>query len=268
MKQSYFSVNYYLVLTLFLLFLFSSCGSKRDIVYFQNLEKASEEMYARENIEFDAVIMPNDNLFITVSTSSPNQKSVDIFNSTLLTRGTTLSNSILDVMGYLVNQKGNITFPLVGDIKLAGLTKKQAVEKLENAIRPYLEGASPIITLRFLNYKISILGEVSRPGVYTVTDERITIPQALALAGDLTIYGDRHHIQLIRMERGHKQTYLFDLTTPDIFFSPQYYLLQNDILYVAPNSTKAGSSTYNQNLPLLMSTISVAFTIIAFFIRK
>jgi len=233
-------------------------------VYFQNADKITEGMYARENTEFNAIIMPNDNLFITVSAINP--ESVDVFNSALLTRGGTLSSTTLDVMGYLVDQKGNINFPLVGEIHLGGLTKRDAVIALQKAVSKFV--TDPVVNIRFLNYKINILGEVNRPGVYTVTDERITIPQAIALAGDLTIYGDRRNVQLIRIENGEKRFYFIDLTTPDIFFSPKYFLLQNDILYIPPNSTRAGTSTYNANLPLLMSTISVTFTIIAFFINK
>ena len=263
MKHPYFSF-YFPVIILILFFLFSSCGSRRDIVYFQNSDKISDGMYVRDNTEFNAVIMPNDNLFITVSAVNP--EAVEVFNTSLLNRGGTLSATTLDVMGYLVDQKGNINFPLAGEIHVGGLTKKDAIQVLQKAVSKFV--ADPVINIRFLNYKISILGEVNRPGVYTVTDEKISIPQAIALAGDLTIYGERHNVQLIRMEKGEKKFYYIDLTSPDLFFSPDYYLHQNDILYVTPNGTKAGSSTYNQNLPLLVSLISVTITAVALFVRK
>ena len=262
MRQKYF---YFPVLTFILFFLFSSCGSRRNVVYFQDADKIVEEMSSsRDNTEFNSVIMPNDNLFITVSAVNPD--AVEVFNTNLLNRGGTLSATTLDVMGYLVDPKGNINFPVIGEFHVAGLTKKDAIQGLQKAISKFVD--NPVVNIRFLNYKISVLGEVTRPGVYTVTDEKISVPQAIALAGDLTIYGDRRYVQLIRVEKGEKKFYTIDLTSPDIFFSPNYYLHQNDILYVAPNKTKAGTSTYNQNLPLLMSTISVAFTIVAFFIRK
>lgn len=262
MKRKHFSF-YFPVVTLILLFLFSSCGSKRNIVYFQNAEYITDNMYVPDTTEFKTVIVPNDNLFITVSAVNP--EAVEVFNSNLLRSGTVSATS-LDIMGYLVDPKGNINLPLVGEVHVGGLTKTAAIQLLQREISKYV--ADPVVNIRFLNYKISILGEVTRPGVYTVTDEKITIPQAIALAGDLTIYGDRRKVELIRVERGKKRFYFIDLTTPDIFFSPQYYLLQNDILYIPPNSTKAGVSTYNQNLPLLMSTISVTFTIVAFFLRS
>ncbi|MCL1932920.1 MAG: polysaccharide biosynthesis/export family protein [Candidatus Azobacteroides sp.] len=261
MKHAHFS--FYFAATLLIL-LFSSCGSRRDVVYFQNSDKIPEGISAQDNSEFNAVIMPNDNLFITVSAVNPD--AVEVFNTALLNKGGTLSTTTLDVMGYLVDPKGNINFPVVGEVHVAGLTKTEAIQELQKAVSKFV--ADPVINIRFLNYKISVLGEVNRPGVYTVTDEKISIPQAIALAGDLTIYGERHNVQLIRMEKGEKKFYSIDLTSPDLFFSPDYYLHQNDILYVTPNGTKAGSSTYNQNLPLVVSLISVVITAIALFVRN
>jgi len=262
MKHLYCSFYYSVLIIIVFLFLFSSCGSKRDIVYFQNSENITNAMYAQDNTEFNTVILPNDNLFITVSAVNP--EAVGIFNSGLLNRGS-VSVASLDVFGYLVDQKGNINFPLVGEVHVAGLTKKDAILLLQKSISKFV--ADPIVNIRYLNYKVSIIGEVARPGVYTVTDEKISIPQAIAMAGDLTIYGNRHNVQLIRMVNGEKQSYFIDLTTPAVFFSPYYYLRQNDILYIAPNTAKASTSTYNPNIPLLMSSISLALTIITLIIR-
>jgi len=262
MKHRYFT--FYFPAFIVILFLFSSCGSKRDIVYFQNADKISEELLSLSQKDFKTVIMPHDNLFITVAAA--NLQSVEVFNSTQFNRTANYSASTLDILGYLVDQKGNINFPLVGEIRVAGLTKSEATQLLRKEISTFV--TDPVVNIRFLNYKISVIGEVNRPGVYTVTDEKISIPQAIALAGDLTIYGDRRNVQLIRMENNKKQILTFDLTTSDVFLSPDYYLLQNDILYIAPNSTKAGSSTYNQNLPLIVSLISVTITAIALFVRN
>lgn len=242
---------------------FSSCGSKRDIVYFQNLEKIPAELYQQDKADYGVVIESNDNLFITVSSSNPT--AVEIFNTVNPGRGG-MSSTNLDVLGYLVDTEGEINFPLVGKVHLAGLTKAEAVDLLQKGVATYVKDA--VVNIRFLNYKISVLGEVNRPGVYSVTDERISIPQAIALAGDLTIYGERRTVRLIRIENGKKQFYRINLTSPELFFSPLYYLQQNDILYISPNGTRAGSSTYNQNLPLLISLISVTITAIALFVRK
>jgi len=249
---------YFTALILITFFLFSSCGSKRDILYFQDLSP----QYI-DNIEYKTKIMPNDNLFITVSASTP--EAVEVFNYSQLNRNMTAAS--YDILAYLVDQKGNINFPLVGEIHLAGLTKTEAIALLQKEISKFLTEQA-IVNIRFLNYKVSVLGEVNHPGVYTVTDEKITIPQAIALAGDLTIYGERHNIQLRRIEDGEMKCYLIDLTSSDLFSSPYYYLRQNDILYVSPNKTRAGTSTYNQNLPLLVSLISVTITILSLIIRK
>ena len=262
MRHRYFSF-YFAALVVISLFLFSSCGSKRNILYFQNSDNIDEKMYFNDSTEFNTVIMPNDNLFITVSAVNPD--AVEVFNTNQFNRIGNVSATALDISGYLVDQKGDINFPLVGEIHLGGLTKKNAIQLLQNQVSKFV--TDPVVNIRFLNYKISIIGEVTRPGVYTVTDEKISIPQAIALAGDLTIYGDRHNVQLIRIENGKKQFHSIDLTTADLFFSPYYYLHQNDVLYIQPNGTKAGSSTYNQNLPLLVSLISVTITAIALFVR-
>ena len=261
MKRQYFTFYFPALL---ILILFSSCGSTRDVVYFQNSDRISEDMYVQDATGFSTVIMPNDNLFITVSAVNP--EAVEVFNANPIVRGGSITTTTLDILGYLVDQKGNINFPLIGEVHVSGLTKSAAVQLLQSKISKYVPDA--VINIRFLNYKIHIIGEVNRPGVYTVTDERISVPQAIALAGDLTIYGNRHSVQLIRIENGKKQFYFIDLTTPDIFFSSKYYLLQNDILYIPPNSAKAGSSTYSQNLPLLMSTLSVTLTLISLLIRR
>lgn len=254
---------YFCTIFLFFIAFFSSCGSKRDILYFQGLEKVPAELYLQDKANNKIIIMPNDNLFITVSAS--NLEAVNVFNTINPNRGT-LTTSSLDMLGYLVDTKGYINFPLVGKLHVAGLTKTEAVELLQKEVAAYVENA--VVNIRFLNYKISVIGEVNRPGIYSVTDEKLSIPQALALAGDLTIYGERRNIQLIRVENGEKQFYTIDLTSPKLFFSPFYYLQQNDMLYISPNGTRAGSSTYNQNLPLLVSLISITITAIALFVRK
>jgi len=263
MKHKSFSF-YFSVLSLAAFFLFSSCGSKRDIVYFQNADRISESAYNQENIDYGTQIMPNDNLFIMVS-SAVNPDAVEIFNVSQINRTGSLTPASLDIFGYLVDQRGNINLPLLGEIHVAGMTKMDAIQSLQKEITKYV--ADAVVNIRFLNYKVSVLGEVNRPGVYTMSDERISIPEAIALAGDLTIYGERHTVQLIRLENGEKKFHYIDLTSPNLFFSPYYYLHQNDILYISPNKTRAGSSTYNQNLPFLVSLISVTITAIALFIR-
>jgi len=263
MKHKYFS--FYLLTLLITFFLLSSCASKRDILYFQNSDRIPETGGVKDT-DYQIVIKPNDNLYVTVSSSTAvNPDAVAIFNSTPLNRSGSTPSSNLEIAGYLVDQEGNINLPLVGKIHVVGLTKMEAIKILQEKIAVFVKDA--VINIRILNYKVTILGEVARPGVYTVTDERISIPQAIALAGDLTIYGERHNIQLRRIENGENKCYYIDLTSPDLFFSPNYYLLQNDVLYVSPNGTKVRSSTANQNIPLTISIITALLTVTSFFIR-
>ena len=264
MKHYYFYLNF-TVLSFTVFFLLTSCASKRDIVYFQNSDQMNQSTYNQDDANYKIKIMPNDNLFIRVSSASAiNPAAVEVFNVSQSGNGS-ISSGNLDILGYLVDPKGNINLPLLGEVHVAGLTKTEVIQLLQKQIAKYV--SDPIVNIRILNYKISILGEVSRPGIYTVTDERISIPQAIALAGDLTIFGERHNVQLIRIENGEKKFYYFDLTSPDLFSSPNYYLLQNDILYVTPNGTKVRTSTSNQNIPLVISIISATLMIVGFWIN-
>jgi len=262
MKLSIISF-YFTGLIFIAFFLFSSCASRRNVVYFQSADSLSYNSKQAE-LDYKVKIMPNDNLFIKVS-SALNPSAVDIFNMIPGQTGTMSMNN-LDILGYLVDSKGNINLPTVGEIHVAGLTKEEIIQLLQKKIS---EGyvTDPVVNVRILNYKITILGEVNKPGVYNVTDERISVPQALALAGDLTIYGQRRNVQLTRIENGEKKTYYFDLTSPEIFSSPNYYLVQNDVLYVSPNGTRVRSSTTNQNIPLTISIITAILTLASFFIR-
>lgn len=239
--------------------IFTSCGSSKDVVYFQNVENIYN--HTNDSSEYQIRIIPNDNLLITVSAINP--QAAEVFNAVKFDRS--MSSQSLEWQGYLVDQQGNINFPVIGSIHVGGLTKSEAVDLLRNKISRYIE--DPVVNIRFLNYKITVLGEVNRPGVYSVSDEKITLPQALGLAGDMTIYGARKDVLICREVNGEKQFHRIDMTSPDVFQSPYYFLQQHDVVYVQPNNTKSGSSTYNQNLPLLVSLISVVITAIALFVR-
>lgn len=167
------------------------------------------------------------------------------------------------VLGYLVDTNGNIDFPILGEIHVEGLTRMQLTELIKNKL---IEGdliKDPIVTVQFLNFKISVMGEVGRPGSFTISGDRITLLEALSMAGDLTIYGRRDRVGVIRENNG-KRTILFhDLRSADIFNSPCYYLQQNDIVYVEPNKAKSGQSSINQNnsIGVWVSVISLLTTI-------
>jgi polysaccharide export outer membrane protein len=242
----------------------SSCVSSKKIIYFQGLSqqpnKTSEEGGAGEN--YDTKIKSDDLLQIIIS--APNPTEAEPFNLPLVSiQQPTVG--MLDAVSaqsrfqtYLVDKEGNIQFPVLGTLKVGGLQKAEVVTMLNSKLDQYI--TNPIVNLRIVNYKISVIGEVIRPGEYARVTERISIPEALALAGDLTIYGDRNDILLIRDVNGIKTHFSIDLTSADIVNSPIFYLQQNDILYVKPNKTRVNSAGVGPNIALILSGLSLALT--------
>uniref|UniRef100_UPI000590DBF1 polysaccharide biosynthesis/export family protein n=1 Tax=Psychroserpens mesophilus TaxID=325473 RepID=UPI000590DBF1 len=165
---------------------------------------------------------------------------------------------------YLIDPDGNIEFPILGTIKLGGLTRVEATDMLKTRIGEYVKEF--IVNIRLINFTITVLGEVNRPGTYTVQNERISMTQALGLAGDLTIFGKRDNIFLIREIDGKKKYAKFDLRSINVVNSQTYYLTQNDVIYVEPNNAKIKSSSYNPNTGVLISAISTLATITAIFL--
>lgn len=237
---------------------FASCSSTKDIAYFQNSENVD---LSPSRTLYDAKIMPKDLLSITVTTADP--QAAIAFNLTAPTVQTatlsTNSTQQATLITYLVDNEGYINFPKVGQLKLGGLTKREAEHLVLDKIRPYLsEYEEPIVTVRMANYKISVLGEVQRPGMYTVSNEKISILEALAQAGDLTIYGVRSNVKLVREDAtGEKSIHVLDLNKADIINSPYYYLQQNDIVYVEPNKVKAQNSSVGSMTTLWFSATSI-----------
>ncbi|MDR0686151.1 MAG: polysaccharide biosynthesis/export family protein [Dysgonamonadaceae bacterium] len=236
-----------------------SCGSRKDVVYFQNIQNEYSRLV--DSTESKVVISRNDILMINVY--SINAEAAAPFNMVNTDHSSTNASS-LELLGYLVDENGEINFPLLGKIKIAGLTKPEAIDLLQGKITSFID--NPVVNVRFLNYKITVLGEVARPGTYSITDEKISIPEALSLAGDLTIYGERHNVLLMRTDNWQKEVFTIDLTKPETVFSPQYFLKQNDILYVSPNRTRIrAASIFNQNVSIAISLVSITMTLIAFF---
>lgn len=233
-----------------------SCTSSKKIAY---LEKTSE---LSSELKFETTLQPDDQLMILVNSENPeiaapyNLKSVSI-------QGTNETGITQERMqNYILDQEGNIDFPLIGKINLLGLNRNQASEKIKNILKNgYIN--DPSIYLRLLNFKISVLGEVNKPGVYPVQGERVTLIEALALAGDLTIYGKRNSILLIREKNGAKTYEKIDITNTDFINSKNYYLSQNDVIYVEPNKTKVNSSAVGPNLTIGISALSLVVTILA-----
>ena len=235
----------------------ASCTSYKNVPYLQNAE---EIMAAQAELPlYDAKIMPKDLLTVTVNTTDP--EAAAPFNMTvqtaqnLATSRTSYSQPVLQQ--YLVNNEGSIDFPVLGILKVGGLTKNEAEDMIREKLKPYLKEV-PIVTVRMSNYKISVLGEVARPGTFTVSNEKVNVLEALAMAGDLTIWGMRDNVKLVREDAtGKREIIELDLTNAEIITSPYYYLQQNDILYISPNKTKAKNSDVGQSTSLWFSATSI-----------
>ena len=244
--------------------LLSSCASYKKVPYMQDSELlqtvAALPMY-------DAKIMPKDLLTITVNTTDPEASAP--FNLTVQSSANAGYHS--NLQQYLVGNDGTIIFPVLGSLHVSGLTKSEAENLIREKLGDYLK-ETPIVTVRMTNYKISVLGEVASPGMFTISNEKVNIFEALALAGDLTIWGMRDNVKLIREDAaGQREIISINLNKTDILNSPYYYLQQNDILYVTPNKAKARNSDVGQNTSLWFSGVSVLATlinIIAVFIAR
>ncbi len=234
--------------------LFAGCGSYyKQVPYFQNSDSYEA---SSDSSMYDARIMPKDLITITVSASDPSVAMP--FNLVVPTvvnsNSTTTSQPVLQK--YLVDNDGNIDFPIIGELTVGGLTKGEAEALIVSELKRYLK-ETPIVSVRMTNYNISVLGEVTKPGTFTIDDEKITILEALAMAGDMTVYGQRKDIKLIREDaKGRRKVIELDITKPDIIASPYYYLQQNDVLYVTPNKVKARTAGISSSTTIWFSVSS------------
>jgi polysaccharide export outer membrane protein len=239
----------------------ASCASHKNVAYFQNSDQVD---LSKSHYLYDARIMPKDQLTITVSTT--NDEAAVPFNLTVPTPYTVNSRSTYSqamLQTYLVDNDGNINYPMLGMIHVGGLTKSECEKMIQEKIKPYMAAVeNPIVTVRMTGYQISVIGEVARPGTFTVSREKISILEALAQAGDLTIYGQRKNVQLIREDAsGKKSIHTFDLTDADIINSPYFYLQQNDVIYVTPNKVKAQNSSVGSMTTLWFSATSILISL-------
>ena len=241
----------------------TSCVSSKEIIYFQD-EKI--EKNDQVSLNSDLIYKPNDLLTINVSGLDPD--AVKPFNLPVVA----YSNSVISAEGnlkmqtYLIDIKGNIEFPVLGTIRLEGLTRTKATAFLKEKLTEYIK--DPIVNIRLANFTITVIGEVNNPGTFTIQDERISLIEALGLAGDLTIHGKRENVFLIREDNGVKRFTKFDLRSIKVVNSRNYYLTKNDLPYVEPNKAKIRSSSYNENNVILISAISTLTTILAVFLIK
>ncbi|HMC84993.1 MAG TPA: polysaccharide biosynthesis/export family protein [Chitinophagaceae bacterium] len=258
--SSSFLSGFFLV---FLIFLLSSCGSStKDIVYFDGVHDVTLKTKYPPNVE--SPIQLNDLLSIIVSSANPQASS--IFNapneSTPITSSATSSSNTLTV-GYLVNLNGDLQFPVLGKIHAQGLTKTQLQTLLTRMLIDTKQLVDPIVTIRQLNFRVSVLGEVTKPGVFSTPNEKISLLEALSFAGDITIYGKKDNVLLIREDdKGDKLIVRIDLTSRDLFTSPYYYLKSNDVLYIEPSKNREKKERFAQMTPIILSVISLAIIIV------
>ena len=239
---------------------FNSCATKDEIVYFYEGKEALKGQ--RNLLDYEPQIEKNDVLRINVSSSSINEEIVEPFQ--MKTGGQQAGggggqNSSL--VGYLVNPDGTINFPVLGEVKVAGLTRTEIQKKLEKEIEVYVK--DPIVDVRIMNFRVTVLGEVGSPGRVEVQDGRISMPELIAMSGDITYDGRRENITIIREENGVREIGFIDMTRTDLFNSPYFYLKQNDIVYVEPSYRKVKSAGFFSSY---QGIISVGTTIISLYL--
>lgn len=243
----------------------ASCTSYKKVPYLQNSEEIDTAIVSGF---YDVRIQPKDMLSITISSENP--EAAIPFNLTVPTTISSSSKSLSSqpvLQTYLVDNDGCIDFPTLGRIKVDGLTKRELEIMLKERIKSHFTN-DPIVTVRMTNYKISVLGEVTSPGMHTISNEKVNIFEALALSGDLTVYGKRDGVKLIRENTdGTKKIVPLNLNDADIIHSPYYYLQQNDILYVEPNKAKARNSDVSNMTSMWFSATSLLMAVVTFLLN-
>jgi polysaccharide export outer membrane protein len=244
-----FKNNFFLFISSLILFV--SCGSSEEVVYFQNAKNFETKV---DTDTFTARFKINDIVSIYVSTFDLD--AVKPFN---MLKGQAETNSAgLQYVDYLIDLEGNIDYPILGKVKLLGLSVEEAKELLKNKLSDYLK--DPIVHIRILNFRISVLGEVNKPGIYEVSGERITLLEAIAMSGDLKIKARRDNILVIRNFNGTKVYTRVDLRSNELFTSPVYYLTQNDVVYIEPNKSAISASYLDSRAGLIFSIFSLMIT--------
>ena len=224
----------------------TACKTPEKINYIQDVEPGvTQPIESRQSI----IIQPKDMLSIIVSTKDPELAAIFNLSVQANRAGVPIFSSAYNqyLSGYVVDNNGDIDFPVLGKIHAAGLSRWALQEKITRELTERNLLKDMVVTIEFMNFKVSVLGEVKKPGTYSIEGDKVTVLEAIAMAGDLTIYGLRDEVYVIREENGERRNFKLDLRSKDIFNSPAYYLRQNDIIYVKPNEVRAGQSTINQN---------------------
>lgn len=254
-------MNYLKYILICLVILCTACTSTKKIVYLQDVVPLKQQEIDQK---YEPIIHGDDLLAIMVNSRDPELALP--FNLPMVSyQMGSASGSIGQqrMLGYLVDTNGNIDFPILGKIHAEGMTRMQLTDLIKEKLIKGDLIKDPIVTIQFLNFKISVMGEVAGPGSFSISGDRITLLEALSMAGDLTIYGKRDRVAVIRENNGIRTVLFHDLRSADIFNSPCYYLQQNDIVYVEPNKAKSGQSDINQNnsVGVWISVLSLLTTI-------
>ena len=231
--------------------LFTGCMSSKKMVYFQE----SDQIQLQETLtKFQPQIQPGDLITIQVAANDPvSAETLNLYETPYVVGNPRL-------LPYLVDADGHINFPVLGKLKVTGFTTQQIGDQITQALITYL--VAPIVNVRLTNFKITVMGEVKTPGTFAIPNERITLIEALGLAGDLTIQAKRSTVLLIRENNGTRNFVTVDLTNKALFNSPYYYLVQNDVLYVEPNKTKINSSAVGASTSVLLSSLGIIISLI------
>lgn len=249
------------ILFIAIVVLMASCNQVKQIAYFKEPDTKGTTL---GKASFDARIKPKDMLSISVVSSEPEaSRRYNLFAPQQAGETVTSLYSQPTLQNYLVGNDGIINFPSLGDISVKGISTAELEELLSKKLKPYFSQEMPVITIRIVNFSINVLGEVNRPGKYETTNEQITLLQALALASDMTIYGRRDNVKVIRVDsEGVRRIFKVNLNDNSLFNSPAYFLEQNDVIYVEPNKSKSKSSKYGTAESYLISTVSVGISLV------
>ncbi|WP_346320429.1 polysaccharide biosynthesis/export family protein [Chitinophaga sp. YIM B06452] len=248
--------------------LFASCVNTKQAAYFNNL---NDTTLAAVKVDFEPVIQKNDILQINISAANPQEAMMYNLPNTYSPGATTTATGNVSVApaggnpaaGYLVNQQGTIELPVLGAIKADGLTKTALTDTIRRQLVDRKLLVDPVVSIRFLNYRVTVLGEVARPTVVNVSSEKISILEALGMAGDITIYGKKENVLLIREQDGVRTTRRLNLNDAGMLGSPYFYLKPNDIVYVEPSRAKvATTSKANTVVPIVLSALSLVVILV------
>lgn len=244
------------ILPFLALFFVASCVPKKKIIYMQNIDDIAIDVFRPD---YEPTLQPDDMLFIQVSSLDP--EAAMPFNIQF-PPGTPLSGGVSDLMTqrqtYLVDQHGVLDFPVLGKLEVGGMKKSEFDAFLKEKLSVYIK--DPVLNIRYTNFSFTVLGEVAQPGVKTARSERVTLYEALGMAGDLTIFGKRDNVLIIRENEGVRTYHRVDLTKADVINSPVYYLDQNDVVYVEPRKSKIDGTAVGSNVTVGISILSFIIT--------